>query len=117
MKADVRAKQDLATLHAEEASLRVRLIEILPAMASDGMQLFLNSENSPESIARYSHSVADEMYASARRCIALRTKLGLQGDAGIAGHFLAACDEAASADPHRRGPRKLAAWLLGKVAS
>ena len=117
MKADVRAKQTRATLDAEEALLRSRLLEILPDAASGGAQLFLNSVNSSKSTARYSHGAADEMYASARRCIDLRAALGLEGEFGVAGYFLAACDEAASALPHRRGPRKLAAWLLTKVVS
>jgi hypothetical protein len=115
MKADVRAKQRRATLNAEEVSLRARLLEILPGAASGGAQLFLNSANSPKPIAHHSHEVADEMYACARRCVELRTALGLEADLGVAGYFLAACDEAASAHPHRRGPRKLAAWLLTKV--
>jgi hypothetical protein len=32
-------------------------------------------------------------------------------------HFLIACREAASGDAHRRGPRKLAEWLLTKITS
>lgn len=48
------------------------------------------------------------MYASARCCAELRAELGLEADVGVSGYFLAACDEAASAHPHRRGPRKLA---------
>jgi hypothetical protein len=117
MKADVRAKQSRATLDAEETSLRSQLLAILPDTASGGTQLFLNSVNSPKSIARYSHQAADELYASARRCVELRKVLGLEGDLGVAGYFLAACDEAASSDANRRGPRKLAAWLLAKVVS
>jgi hypothetical protein len=117
MKPDVRAKQSRASLDAEEALLLSRLLEILPDAASGGAQLFLNSANSPQSIARYSHQAADELYASARRCIDLRAALGLEGEFGVAAYFLAACDEAASALAHRRGPRKLAAWLLTKVAS
>jgi hypothetical protein len=117
MKSHVRAKQSRASLDAEEAWLRSRLLEILPDAASGGAQLFLNSVNSPLSTARYSHQAADELFASARRCIDLRAALGLEGKLGVAAYFLAACDEAASALPHRRGPRKLAAWLLTKVVS
>jgi hypothetical protein len=117
MKADVRAKQNRATLDAEEVSLRSQLLAILPGAASGGTQVFLNSVNSPKSIARYSHEAADEMYASARRCVELREALGLERDLGLAGYFLAACDEAASSDANRRGPRKLAAWLLAKAVS
>jgi hypothetical protein len=38
-------------------------------------------------------------------------------EGGVAGHFLIACREAASGDAHRRGPRKLAEWLLTKITS
>jgi hypothetical protein len=117
MKADVRAKQSHASLDAEEASLRSRLLAILPDAAITGAQLFLNSANSPTSISRYSHEAAEDMYASARRCVELREALGLEIDLSVAGYFLAACDEAASADANRRGPRKLSAWLLANVVS
>jgi hypothetical protein len=117
MKADVRAKQRRASLDAEEAALRSRLLAILPDAANTGTQLFLNSVNSPTHIARYSHEAAEDMYASARRCIELREALGLESDFSVAGYFLAACDEAASSDANRRGSRRLAAWLLAKVGS
>jgi len=117
MKADVRAKQNRATLDVEEASLRARLLKILPHVASAGAQLFLNAVNSPKSTARYCHEEADDLFASAQRCADLRELLSLEGEPSIAGYFLAACHEAASTDPHRRGPRKLAEWLLTKVTS
>jgi hypothetical protein len=117
MKADVRANQSRAMLDAEEASLRARLLAILPGAATSGSELFLNSTNSPKTIARYSHEVADDLFASARRCMELRANLGLDAEGGVADHFLIACREAASGDAHRRGPRKLAEWLLTKITS
>jgi hypothetical protein len=116
MKSDFRAKQARIALDAEEASLHTRLLALLPSVARDGAPLFVNSANSPEAIARYSHKDADALFASARRCVELRESLGLECEADVARHFLAACQEAASADPHRRGPRKLAQWLLAKIA-
>jgi hypothetical protein len=47
----------------------------------------------------------------------LRAILGLDAEGGVADHFLIACREAASGDAHRRGPRKLAEWLLMKITS
>jgi hypothetical protein len=116
MKPNVRAKQS-AMLDAEEASLRARLLAILPGAVAGGAQLFLNSTNSPKTPARYYHKEADTLFASAQRCMALREYLGLDAEGGVAHHFLIACREAASGDPHRRGPRKLAEWLLTKITS
>jgi hypothetical protein len=116
MKADVRANQS-AMLDAEEASLRSRLLAILPGAAVGGAQLFLNSTNSPKTTARYSHEEADDLFKSAQRCIELRVSLGLHAGDSVADFFQTACREAASGDAHRRGPRKLAEWLLTKITS
>jgi hypothetical protein len=116
VKSDARAKQARIKLEAEEASLRARLLALLPSASRDGGQLFLDSTNSHGETACYCHQDADALFASANRCLELRESLGLEGEGEVAGYFLAACREAASADPHRRGPRKLAEWLLGKLA-
>jgi hypothetical protein len=116
MKSDVRSNQGQIALDAEEASLRARLLELLPSVARNGAPLFVNSTNSAEEIARYCHPEADSLFASAKACVRLRESLGLEGEGDVAGHFLAACREAASGDAHRRGPRKLAEWLLVKLA-
>jgi hypothetical protein len=116
MRSDARAKQARVALEAEEASLRARLLALLPSVARDGAPLFVNSTNSRGEIARYCHQDADALFASAQRCVALRESLGLEGEGEVAEYFLAACREAASGDAHRRGPRKLAEWLLGKIA-
>lgn len=115
MKGQVRANQRRAMLDAEEASLRARLLAILPGAATGGSQLFLNAGNSPSSIARYSHEDADDLFASAKRCVELRGDLGLDVAGSVADNFLVACREAASGDSHRRGPRKLAEWLFTKI--
>ena len=116
MKSDTRASQAHAALDAEEASLRTSLLALLPSVARGGGQLFLNSTNSHGESSRYCHRDADALFASAEACVKLRESLGLEGDGDVAGYFLAACREAASGDAHRRGPRKLAEWLLGKLA-
>ena len=116
MKTDSRINQACVALDAEEASLLARLLTLLPGIASGGAQLFLNSVNSPESIARWSHEDADALFESAQRCVELRETLGLVEEGNVAGYFLAACREAAGGDPHRRGPRKLAELLLLKLA-
>jgi hypothetical protein len=116
MKSDARAKQARVTLEAEEASLRAHLLALLPSVARDGAPHFVNSTNSHGEIARYCHQEADALFASAQRCVELRESIGLEGEGDVAGYFLAACREAASGDAHRRGPRKLAEWLLAKLA-
>jgi hypothetical protein len=116
MKSDARVKQARMELEVEESSLRANLLAFLPSATRDGGQLFLNSTNSRAEIARYSHSDADALFASANRCVELREFLGLEGEGEVAGYFLAACREAAGGDAHRRGPRNLAEWLLGKIA-
>jgi hypothetical protein len=115
MKSHVRANQKRAMLDAEEESLRDRLLAILPGVASRGSQLFLNEANSPNSTARYSHEEADDLFASAKRCVELRADLALDAAGSVADSFLIACREAASGDAHRRGPRKLAEWLFTKI--
>lgn len=104
-------------LDAEEASLRARLLAILPVAATDGSQLFLNAVNSPNLTARYFHEEADDLFASAKRCMELRADLGLDAAGSLADNFLIACREAVSGDAHRRGPRKLAEWLFAKITS
>jgi hypothetical protein len=116
MKDDRHAKL-CAMLDAEEGSLRARLLAILPDVAAGGTQLFVNSTNLPETTARYSHEEANELFTPAQRIMALRGKLGLDTQNCVSDHFLIACQEAASSDPHRRGPRKLAEWLLTKITS
>jgi hypothetical protein len=115
MKSEARAKQLRVALDTEEASLRTRLLALLPGISGGGAQLFLNSANSLGPIARWSHEDADALFASAMRCVELRKSLGLEGESHVAGYFFAACREAAGGDAHRRGPRQLAAWLLAKL--
>jgi hypothetical protein len=117
MKAEARARQSRATLEAEEASLRARLLAVLPFAAREGAELFRNEANSPAPVARYSHKEAGALYDSAVHCVELRKEHGLEVESSIAAYFLVACREATSGDPHRRGPRKLAEWLLAKVGS
>jgi hypothetical protein len=116
MSADRHTKQ-FTMLDAEEASLRASLLAILPGVAAGGTQIFLNSMNSPENTSRYSHEAADELFKSAQRCGELRDNLGISRDGCVADQFFIACQEAASGDANRRGPRKLAEWLLSKITS
>ncbi len=63
MKAEHHTRQ-LTMLDGEEASLRDRLLALLPGVATGGAQLFLNSMNSPEKAARYSHQEGEERSVS-----------------------------------------------------
>jgi len=117
MKAQVRANQRRAILDVEEALLRDRLLAILPGVSTGGSQIFLNATNSPNSTSRYSHEEADDLFASAKRCMELRADLGLDAAGSVRDNFLHAWREAASGDANRRGPRKLAEWLFTEMTS
>jgi hypothetical protein len=50
MKSETQAKQARVALDAEEASLRTRLLALLPSVARDGAPLFVNSRNCVEKL-------------------------------------------------------------------
>ena len=59
---------------------------------------------------------ADDLYELAKMAVALRTSLGLPVIRTLGQLFVSACSESANEEnPHRRGPRKLATWLLAEV--
>ncbi len=98
---------------AAEQSLRADLRRVLPRIAQHGNQLFLNSEwNRHKMPLRYLDSESEPILAAARNCERLHAALGLPLESSAANLFFAACREADSEHEHRRGPRRLAEWLL-----
>ena len=54
--------------------------------------------------------------ALAKQSIELRSRLGLEIEGTVGQLYLSACTEASNGDnPQRRGPRKLASWLLTEI--
>lgn len=100
-------------LAAEEEKLRQHLLRILPEAAESGSSVFTNSEFNPSSLpAHLFRSDAESLLNSARECVRLREVVGLGSDGSVGAIFIEACQEHASRDPQRRGPRKLASSVL-----
>ena len=104
-------------LEAVESQLFHMLGQALPRAAHSGEMLFFNSEFGPDTILAHWHLKDSETLLSlAKESVLLREKVGLPvlGSAGQL--YLSACAEAANAgNENRRGPRQLAAWLLGEL--
>lgn len=112
MKASQVEKLELE-LAAEEEKLRRHLLRVLPGAAESGSSIFTNSEFNPSSLpAHLFRTDAESLLISARECVRLREVVGLAPEGSIGAIFLEACQEHASKDPQRRGPRKLASSLL-----
>ena len=106
-------------LAATERELHALLVRVLPGCTENGAMVFFNSENLP---VDYQHhwlpKEADELFELARRCSSIRSELGLPVAQTLAQLFLDACAESANTqNQHRRGPRKLATWLLAEIQS
>lgn len=106
-------------LDAAEAELLEMLGRSLPECAENGTLIFFNSQNVPE---EYRHcglsKESEELFELSNQCIALRSQLGLSAEPSLARLFINACDESANMkNQHRRGPRKLATWLLAEISS
>jgi hypothetical protein len=100
-------------LIAKEGRLRKHLLHVLPEAAESGSNVFTNSEFNPSGLpAHLFRSDAESLLNSARECLRLRGVVGLQAEGSVGAIFLEACEENASSDPQRRGPRKLASSVL-----
>jgi hypothetical protein len=106
-------------LVATERELHALLVRVLPACIENGTMVFFNSENLPDD---YQHhwlaKESDELFELASRCLSIRSELRLPIAQTLAQIFLDACAESSNMhNPHRRGPRKLATWLLAEIGS
>ena len=104
-------------LASAERDLLERLRAILPRAASSGEPIFSGGRFLPPQYQeRWVSPAGRELLDAADDCIAQREALGLPTEGTAAALYLAACSEAADVSNHaRRGPRKLAAWLLSQI--
>ena len=117
-KMSVASKLENELLATERELYRV-LMRVLPHCAETGTMLFFNSQNLPDDYQRHwLPQESDQLLELASRCTAIREKLKLPIARTLSQLFLDACAENANVqNPHRRGPRKLAAWLLAELQS
>lgn len=106
----IKLEQQLA---AAEEAFRCQLLSVLPRVESSGESLFFNSRHMPSHFqAHWLPRESEPLFELASECLDLREQLSLPTPGSLAAEFVSACAEAASNDPHRRGPRKLASTLL-----
>jgi len=112
MKRNRRAEGE-SILQSAENTLRDSLLEILPMAAETGEPLFTNSRFNPHGLpAHLLSKQAEALLEISLACVEMREALNLPVDGSIGNLYLLACEESASSNEHRRGPRKLAASLL-----
>jgi hypothetical protein len=117
MKRDRRSKGE-AMLVESENSLRQALLEHLPNVVRYGTPLFTNSKFNPHRLPPHIlDDDAEVFFESASACVDLRAHLELPVIDSVGRLFLDACEESASANEHRRGPRKLAEALLERLSN
>jgi hypothetical protein len=103
-------------IEAAEKALCEKLLRLLPAVAKSGAILFTNSHFNPADLwASHFHPEADDLLHAASECVRLRERAELAVPGSVGQLFLAACEEGASNDPNRRGPRRLAEALLAQL--
>ena len=112
MKRDRRTEQE-GILRNAETNLRESLLEMLPIVAETGEQLFMNSRFNPHRLPTHNLSKqAEALLETSLACVEMREALNLPVAGTVGNLYLVACEESASSNEHRRGPRKLAAALL-----
>lgn len=115
MKRDRQAEGE-KSLQGAEHSLRESLIELLPKVLASGESIFFNSRFNPHGLAPHLLSRQGEaLFQSASACLEMREALGLSSAGSVGELFLASCHKAASDNPHRPGPRRLAADLMERL--
>ena len=116
MKASRQVKLE-AQLAATESEALALLSEALPYTAQHGDMLFFNSAFHPDYVQ--SHQIgerSEQIFLLCSEAVALREQIGLPVLGSPGQLFLSACGEAANTtNDNRRGPRQLAAWLLGEL--
>jgi hypothetical protein len=117
MKRDRRAEgEDM--LRSGEAELRAQLLEALPRVVRTRETLFVNSRFKPPGFpAKHISKESEALLDLALACVEMREALELPESGSVGKLFMEACEENASSNEHRRGPRKLAAALLSAIQS
>jgi len=83
-----------------------------------GEDLFTNSDFNPHNIlSAHFHQEAEKLLSLSNECISLQEQASIDASDSIAQLYLTACFELADlTNEHRRGPRKLAAWLYQEAS-
>jgi hypothetical protein len=104
-------------LAATESELCELLFDALPHTAQHGDMLFFNSAFRPDYVtSNLIGELNERLLSLSSESIELREEIGLPVLGSVSQLFLSACSEAANtANDNRRGPRQLAAWLLGEL--
>ena len=104
-------------LQLQEAELRLTLQRLLPGVADNGAAIFTNSAFNPHELnLAHVPPESESLLRAANACTELRQQLGLAIEGSVGGLYLAACREAAALNnPQRRGPRRLAEWVLAEL--
>ena len=104
-------------LAATESELLELLADALPHTAQHGDMLFFNSTFRPDYVVPHQlGELSERLLSLSSESITLREEIGLPVLGSVGQLFLSACSEAANtANENRRGPRQLAAWLLGEL--
>jgi len=104
-------------LASTEAELKEKLLNVLPSATETGADLFSNSQFNPHKL-NPAHLLpeAEKFLTLAKESISLRNQLGLQVKGSVGDLYLNACAELADLkNQHRRGPRRLASWMLEEI--
>ncbi|WP_266160702.1 hypothetical protein [Dyella silvatica] len=106
-----------AQLEATEGLLLALLEQVLPRIVDSGEMLFYHADFMPlAEQARWLPPECEVLLPLVKDSMVLRHELGLAVSGSMGELYLSACREAADVDnEHRRGPRRLAAWLLGEL--
>jgi hypothetical protein len=115
MKATRTQKLERELLAAEQV-LRDRLLHELAHAAEHGGFVFDASRDGERLPDRWV-ALGDELSEQARSCQGMREMLSLPLEGSVGDLYLRCCAENASGDAHRRGVRRLAAWLLAELRS
>ena len=106
-------------LSVSEAALIERLLEILPRVVESGENIFLGGRFLPAHYhERWVSSLGTELLEIADDCIAQRNALAAPSETSVGALYLSVCTESADMrNGNRRGPRRLAAFLLSQLTS
>ena len=112
-----RQKKLEVQLEVVERELLTLLRDSLAHTAMHGDLLFFNSQHLPDNVPPHWASPSGEvLMALASQAVAIREQSGMPLHGTPGQLYIAACGEAADiSNDHRRGPRQLAAWILGEL--
>jgi len=104
-------------LVSTEDELRTQLLSVLPNAVESGADYFTNSAFNPHYLlSAHLQPDAEKFLRLAEECLSLRDQLHLVKEGSVGDLYLMACSESADLNnEHRRGPCKLAAWMMQEL--